>query len=233
MRSDIDPSEAISQEVLGEVVAQLEPPVGLTTSLQYVDALAGVREMLEARGVRCIVGRGRRVHHDGQVLGCDVSAATSIADRVNSFLHVGSGRFHALGVAVATRRPTVLLDLETGRVECVNIEGFLRVRYGIISKAMSAERIGVLIGLKAGQRRLAHALRVRDELEERGIRAYLLPVDVVTPDVLRSFGLDAYISALCPRVALDDQAMFDVPVLTLTEARILMDLNAEYEFDQI
>lgn len=233
LRSEYDPSSYMGKSVLNLAIEYLESPVGLTATLQYVDTLAKIRERLESKEIECIIGMGRRTTYAGQVLGCDISSATSIADRVNSFLHIGSGTFHALGVAVATRKPTILLNPETGKVERMNVEEFLRIRYGIVSKAMNARRMGILIGLKAGQMRFHQAEEVRLLLERRGIRTYLLPVDVVTPEILHSFGLDAYISTLCPRIALDDQATFDVPVLTLTEALLLLDLDAEYEFDQM
>ena len=39
---------------------------------------------------------------------------------------------------------------------------------------------------------------------------------------LKTFKIDAYVSCACPRIAIDDYAMFDAPILTPQEFRIVL-----------
>ena len=60
-------------------------PVGLLASLQHVNQLNNVKKSLEKRGYKVLIGAGN-LPYLGQIIGCDVSAATSIANRVNCCL---------------------------------------------------------------------------------------------------------------------------------------------------
>ena len=52
---------------------------------------------------------------------------------------------------------------------------------------------------------------------------------------LRSLGFDAYVSTACPRIAVDDVAMYDKPLLTPQELEIVLGVRKweNYVFDQM
>ena len=53
--------------------------VGLLTTTQFRGWLPRVREHLESKGYKVLIGRGgRRIAYDGQLLGCDYSAARAV-----------------------------------------------------------------------------------------------------------------------------------------------------------
>ena len=52
---------------------------------------------------------------------------------------------------------------------------------------------------------------------------------------LRNLGFDAYVNTACPRLALDDQSRFPVPLLSPAEFEIALGLRKweDYEIDEI
>ena len=65
--------------------------------------------MLVKAGKTVIVGNCGQLNYPGQVIGCNYGNVKSIADEVEAFLFVGGGMFHALGIALSTSKPTLLL----------------------------------------------------------------------------------------------------------------------------
>lgn len=199
--------------------------VGLLATTQHRHVLEEAEEALRGAGLEVVMGEGgRRLSFPGQVLGCDLSAARAVTGRVDAFLLVGGGSFHAVGVALATGRPVVVADVETGEARAVDEDRdrVLRRRSAVMARAADAETFGVLVESRPGQRRWALALSLRDALMEAGRRPVLLLLRDVGPDRLTAVGLDAYVSTACPRIAVDDQSAYVMPVLTPQELRILL-----------
>jgi len=84
--------------------------IGLVTTVQHVQTLDEVRERLIRAGKTVVIGDAGRLGYPGQIIGCDYTNATSVTSDVEAFLFVGGGRFHALGVALSTSKPTIVAD---------------------------------------------------------------------------------------------------------------------------
>ncbi len=206
--------------------------VGVVTTVQHIHKLPEVLELLGGRGIEGIVRPGGRTRYPGQVLGCNYEAARN-AD-VDEYLFVGTGQFHPLGVALATGKRVVAADPVTGNVSVIDAAPMLRRRYGAIARAGDAERIAVIVSKKPGQRRMELARRMMSLGEEQGKRMILVYLDRMEPDALVNLGVDAAVSTACPRIALDDQAKYPVPVLTPPEFEVLLGRRkGEYLFDEI
>ncbi|HUL39187.1 MAG TPA: diphthamide biosynthesis enzyme Dph2, partial [Methanomassiliicoccales archaeon] len=193
---------------------------------------------LAAKGVVAMVGKGdARVKHPGQVLGCNVTAASSIAREVEQFLFIGSGDFHPLAVALETGKDVVILDplmrevRSTGELR----DRVLRQRYAAIAVAQEAKEIGVLVSTKPGQRRRALAMRLRALIEDDGRKAWVIALDNITPDQLLAFKVDAFVSTACPRIAIDDALRYNRPMLTPLELEVVLGIRKweDYRFDSI
>ena len=198
--------------------------VGLVTTIQHVDMLSEVREQLLKAGKSVVVGDAGHPTYAGQVLGCDYSNANAVVNDVDSFLFIGGGRFHAIGVALATSKPTVVADPYERRAFSVDadVQKIRKQRWTSIKEAKSSERFGVLIGLKSGQKWLEKALQIREKLEKAGKKTTLLAVREVTPEALMEFPtLEAYVNTACSRISLDDAIKFKNPVLTINEALVV------------
>ncbi|UEC42121.1 MAG: 2-(3-amino-3-carboxypropyl)histidine synthase [Methanothrix sp.] len=206
--------------------------VGVVTTVQHVHKLAEVLEVLKGRGIDGVVRPGGRTRYAGQVLGCNYKAARN-AD-VDEYLFVGTGQFHPLGVALATGKRTVAADPVTGNVSVIDAAQMLKRRYGAIARAGDAERIAVIVSKKPGQRRMELARRMISLGEERGKRMVLVYLDRMEPDALVNLGVDAAVSTACPRIALDDQAKYNIPILTPPEFEVLLgERKGDYLLDEI
>ena len=199
--------------------------IGLATTVQHVQTLDEVREFLLRAGKTVIIGDAGRMNYPGQVIGCDYSNAKSIAKEIEAFLFIGGGKFHALGVALSTSKPTIIADPYEKRAYSINEEArkVLKQRWASIEEAKKAKIFAVLVGLKIGQKRLETALTIKEKLEKTGKKAYIFAIREITPEILMEFPkVDAYVNTACPRVSLDDASKFQKPVLTINEARVLV-----------
>jgi 2-(3-amino-3-carboxypropyl)histidine synthase len=200
--------------------------IGLATTVQHVQTLDEVRETLILAGKTVAIGDTRHLSYPGQVIGCDYSNAISIAKDVEAFLFVGGGLFHALGVALSTSKPTIVVDPYDNTAFSVDNEAekIFKQRWASIEEARKGKNFAVLVGLKPGQKRLEEALQIKQRLEENWKTACLFAVKDVTPEVLMEFPtIDAFVNTACPRISLDDAAKFKKPVLTANEALVAVD----------
>jgi len=200
--------------------------IGLTTTVQHIQILDNVRDILLRAGKTVIIGDAGHLNYPGQVVGCDYSNARSIAKDVEAFLFVGGGKFHALGVALSTFKPTLIADPFEKRVFSVNQEAerVIKQRWASIEEAKAAKTFAILVGLKPGQKRLEEALLLKRQLEENGKTVCLFASREITPESLMEFPtVDAYVNTACPRISLDDTSKFKKPVLTVNEALVVME----------
>ena len=223
--------------VVEKALPRLGKTVGLITTAQHVHELEGIKRYLGGRGVKALIGKGsKRVPNRGQVLGCNLSSATSVSPDVDCFLYIGSGNFHPMGVAMATDKPVICADPYVDEVWDVAElkERLLRQRHGAIARAGEAGSFGILVGTKPGQRRLVLASKLEELGKKHEKDVAILLLNEFGPMKLKSFTFDAYVSTACPRIALDDYNMYPVPVLTPLEFRIVLGEAAwdDYRFDE-
>jgi len=223
---------------LKKSVGLLQEPVGVLATSQHLLELDEVIEGLESMGIKTKISEGdSRISHAGEILGCNYTAATALAKDVNSYLLIGSGSFHALGVHLATGKKIVVLDpnLEEPREIDQIKDKMLRQRHAVIERAENARVFGIIIGEKIGQRRMRRAKELRKLLRWKRKDAALILMDKFDPDKLRSLSFDAYVSTACPRIAIDDVAMYDKPLLTPQELEIVLGVRKweNYTFDQM
>ncbi|MEM2080660.1 MAG: diphthamide biosynthesis enzyme Dph2 [Candidatus Bathyarchaeia archaeon] len=198
--------------------------IGLATTVQHVQALGQAREILVRAGKTVIVGDAGRMSYPGQVSGCDYSNVKSIADEVEVFLFIGGGRFHALGIALSTSKPTLIADPYEKRVRSIDEEAqkILKQRWACVEEAKHAKVFGVLVGLKLGQKRFDEALRIKDIARRNGKQAFLFAIREILPEALMEFPqVDVYVNTACPRVSLDAPSKFLKPVLTVNEFMVV------------
>jgi len=218
--------------------------VALASTVQHITALPVLRKELEERGFEVVIGppSGREAE-PGQVLGCSFGTLRTIEGPIDSVLFLGTGRFHPLGIVMATGKRTVAIDPTTGN--CVlfspsELEAFLRRRWGSMLKVREeAERGGsicIIVGTKPGQRRIRLADSILSMLTGKGIHAIKVSMSDMTPMRIRSLGFKAAVSTACPRIALDDQELYQgegVTLLTPFEMRALVEGRGveDYRFD--
>lgn len=199
--------------------------IGLVSTVQHVEKLEEARRLLLNAGKSVAVGDRGRLKYPGQVTGCDYSNARAISTEVDVFLFIGGGRFHAVGVALATAKLTIVADPYERNAFLIENEpaDTLRKRWASIREAKNAEEFGIIIGLKAGQKRLDEALKMKRLVENSGKKAFLLALREVTPEALTQFPtIDVFVNTACPRISLEDSERFRKPTLTPMETSVAL-----------
>lgn len=205
--------------------------VAVCTTVQHAHMIGRAAEVLRCHGIDALAGGPYpRTRHRGQVLGCCYSAARVGAEEA---LFIGTGRFHPVGLSLATGMRVIAADPVTGTVDVVDTHDFLRWRYGTIARASDAERIGIFVSKKPGQRRCMTARRLCSLGRSKGKRMLEVYIDRIEPERILDLGLDAVVSTACPRIALDDAPRYGVPVLTPPEFEMALGVRKEYLFDEI
>ncbi len=212
--------------------------VGLLCSIQYLDQMHRIRELMEKDGFEVTVGRqDMRMKYPGQVLGCNFSAAHSISEEVDCYVVVSTGKFHAIGAQLASEKDVFILDMNERRLVEIRPETdkFLRKRYAKLFKARDARKICVVADNKIGQYRIKLANKVLEQAKSQGLDAVLLTANDVRPSDYENMRCDAVVFTGCPRVSLDESDKFPMPILTPPEFQQIFGLreNNRYVMDEI
>lgn len=217
--------------VLGIAIPYLNSTdIGLVTTVQHSHMVPEITEFLASRGITCqTAGGGARAPYPGQVLGCSYGAARNCHN--TEILFVGTGRFHPLGVQLATGARVIALDPYCRTVEVISAERFLRRRFALIEIARTAKNYGIILTLKSGQKRRQLAERLAMMSKD----AFIVVVHEVSPDELLNLGFSCYVNTACPRLAYDDQERFPVPVISPQEFEIVCGSRSfeDYQIDEI
>jgi 2-(3-amino-3-carboxypropyl)histidine synthase len=215
------------KEAVEKAISLLEPwsSIGLVATVQHVHKLYEAKILLLKAGKTVSIGDTGLVKYPGQVIGCNFSNAQSVSEEVEAFLFIGGGRFHAMGVALTTTKPTIIADPYEKRAYPIHDEvpRILKQRWASISEAKGTENFGVLIGLKSGQKRIEEAVKIRGKIQKSGRKATLLALGEITSNALMQFpNIDAFVNTACPRLSLDDTPNFLRPILSLSEALVML-----------
>lgn len=209
--------------------------IGIYVTIQFHAHVEKIKKELEKEGFLVFIGKGDL--KDGQILGCDVSARKEIEGLVDANIFFGDGYFHALAIAFASAKPTFQYDPFTQKMENLEAykEKFVRQRYGLIAKAKNAQTFAIILCTKKGQLRKALALKLKNDLENAGKKAYLVSMEYVNPQAVMGVDVDAYVNTACPRIATDDWENYSKPMLTPMDVEILLGKRKpeEYVFDEI
>ncbi len=150
---------------------------GLVTTVQHVHLIPAMEKYLRSRGIDVRVSEGHgRTPLRGQVLGCCFTTARDT--RADQVLFVGTGLFHPVGIALATRGRVIALDPLAGTAQDVSADALLRRRFAVIEKARGASSIGIIVSTKSGQQRMGLARR----LASLSAAAVIVTMQEVSPD---------------------------------------------------
>lgn len=200
--------------------------VGLATFSQHLHRLEPVKRRLQEKGFTVVVGRGNNLMLEGQVFGCDFSTSYPIRDQVDAFALLGESEFHAVGLALATGKPTFMLDPYMNEVTDMQEAADERRKRAVLGvyKALDARVFGVISGLKEGQKMLGRSRWITERLERNGRKVVQLAMRDVTADRLAPHReIEAFIQTACPRISIDGFT-FDRPVLSIPQADALVAL---------
>jgi 2-(3-amino-3-carboxypropyl)histidine synthase len=199
--------------------------ISLVTDSQHIQQIPAVKKIFEEYGFSVLIGKGKGQLNSAQVFGCEFHPVHSIATKIEAFIFLGQSRFHSIGVALSTERPTYMLDPYFEEFLLMNGEAEIIKKKSILSvyKSLDARKIGIIIGLKEGQFANIKALEIRKELTKLGIDTQLIALTEISNEKLQNFKeLDAFIQVACPRLGTDNY--FSKPVLSVPQSLALIKL---------
>jgi 2-(3-amino-3-carboxypropyl)histidine synthase len=206
--------------------------LSIVTDSQHLNQLDKVRRILEDHGYRVVIGNGKGQLNEGQVFGCEFYPASEVRELLDAYLFLGQSSFHAAGVAISTGKPTYILDPYFDEVRDISQFAADLQKKAVLSiyKALDANAIGIVVGLKEGQFMLNRVLQLKKELEKHGKKVQLIALTEVTNDRLMVFSnIDAFIQVACPRISIDNS--FSKPVLSVPQAHALVKLLNKESID--
>ncbi|HIJ98366.1 TPA: diphthamide biosynthesis enzyme Dph2 [archaeon] len=232
IQSDLNIEKAV-QKAAKEIKEQ---KIGLITTIQHIESLEKAKEILEKNGKQVFTAQPKgKSARAAQLLGCDWSAGSALKDKVDCYLYIGTGNFHPLPLAIDTDKKVYVADPELNQVrELTDFKKKILKQIAIkIEKAKSANKFGILVTTKPGQKREKLAEKIKEQIENNGKTAQILVFDTIDYNVLQNLKLDAYVNTACPRIPLDDIEAFDKPILSPPELEIVLGLRKweEYRLD--
>ena len=206
--------------------------ISLVTDSQHLNQITRVREVFEEFGYQVIIGRGKGQLNDAQVFGCEFYPAYNVQSQVDAYIFLGQSAFHSAGIAISTEKPTYMLDPYFE--EYSDVTGIARQlqKKAILSiyKALDAEIIGIIIGLKEGQFAHIKALELKKSFEKLGKKVQLIALTDITEDRIQIFkGIDAFVQVACPRISIDNH--FKKPMLSVPQGLALIKLLKKEPID--
>jgi len=207
--------------------------VSLINDSQHLHQLETVKEILARGGLTVKIGEGKGQLNDGQVFGCEFYPAMKTKDDVDVNVFLGQSNFHASGIALATNKPTYVLDPYFSEIREVSefAKKLQKKATLAIYKASEAKTFGIIVGLKEGQLSKITALKLKCELEKEGKAVQLFAITDITNERLQNLkGIDAFIQVACPRISTDNH--FDKPVLSTPQANALMKILRNETIDE-
>ena len=213
--------EADIKGCVEKAISKLGESVGLLTTAQHLSKVDEAKKILEENGKKVFVGVNKKTHNKAEVLGCEFSAAKEIKDKVDSYLYIGTGRFHPLGVFMNLRKKVICADPVSNDVKEINekdVEVMEKRKKGALLKFLTSKNIGVLVTTKPGQDRLKDALKLKDELVDKNV--YVFIDNTFNFNELENFPfIECYVNTMCPRIGLDDSIRVEKPIVNIEDIR--------------
>lgn len=179
--------------------------------------------------VKALIGKGdARIAEPGQVLGCNFSAVKAVEKKADAVVFVGDGEFHPLGISYITKKPLFTLDPVVGSAKKfldADRDVFIRKRFAAITVAKEMQKFAVVVSTKPGQMGMKKARYAQELLEKGGKEALLMACDMLRPDYFDGMGVEVIVSTACPRIAVDDSALFRQPVLSVPELEVMLGIR--------
>ena len=190
--------------------------VVITTTVQYIDAVASISEELEKRGVIPLIKTpDGRATSPGQVLGCNFAAAR--IKNTDATIFIGTGKFHPRGIAISTGKKVIAPNPHTGKTEILTGKDFLYSRASIALSLSDHMSFSVILCSRPGQYRPKLARELVRMGRTRGYTCELHLLEEIRPEYFIGMKIDGIVSTACPRIAYDDSNLYPVPVITPDE----------------
>lgn len=169
----------------------------LAYSIQYKKIAEKIGKELETRGIKILGFR--------QVLGCSKLLSKS------PILLIGSGKFHALNLALQNKEVYVY-DGKIKRIDEKEVEILKLRKKNLLNKLIQAKKIGIIISTKPGQERSKEAKalvsRLRERYKEKEVFSFVS--SNINTNEFENFQIDLWINSACPGLINDSDKIINI-----------------------
>lgn len=144
---------------------------------------------------------GARVKGFSQVLGC------SLIKSEYPILLVGSGKFHALNLALKGNTLYILEGTKIAKLEESEVEKIKAKRKAALLRFYAAEKLGILVSTKPGQENLDKAVRLKKELIKKGKQAFIFISDYISIEELENYNIISWVNTSCQALTFDSKVI--------------------------
>ncbi|MFC1710761.1 diphthamide biosynthesis enzyme Dph2 [Nanoarchaeota archaeon] len=206
--------------------------IGLAYSIQHKHDIGKIVKFYQDNGKKVILTEKKgHVAYEGHVVGCQYSGFKSIQDKIDCFVVIGNN-FHSMGAAISVEKPVFLIDVYNDKItEMKNVrEMIIKQRMISIEKLKQAKKVGIIRELKLGQV-FGDYDAFAEKLKKQGKEVVMISMEELTPDKIMNFyNVDCFVVFACPRIAIDDFAKYEKPILTPREALVAIGEKSWDEF---
>lgn len=157
-----------------------------------------------AEKISKILSKTHEISKTAQILGC---TNLKFPKESQAVLLIGSGKFHAVSLAVQTKKPVYLFEgnnlIEISKKE---IEEFEKKQRGSYLKFLRSDKVGILISTKPGQNKLEKALKLRFKNKE----TYYFISNEINLKEFENFGLNSWVNTACPRLDMSSSQIVNI-----------------------
>ncbi len=169
----------------------------LAYSIQY----RGIAESVKKK----LITLGKKIHGFSQILGC------SKLRTEYPILLVGSGKFHALNLALQNKEIYILEGEKIEKLSEQETEHFKNKKKSALLHFLSSEKLGIFVSTKPGQENLKKALELKKKLIKKNKISYVFLADTLSLSELENFPLiTSWINTSCPGLALDSSKIINL-----------------------
>jgi diphthamide biosynthesis enzyme Dph1/Dph2-like protein len=175
--------------------SMLPKEVFIAYSIQFKDLAETVKEKL-----------GKKVKGFQQVLGCSKLKSDS------PILLIGSGRFHAINLAMQGNSVYVLEGSKINNLNEKEVEQIKGKRKAALARFYAADNIGILVSTKPGQENLKSALELRRKLQngkdnKNNKQSHIFLANNLNLSELENYNIDSWVNTACAALTFDSKVI--------------------------
>lgn len=201
-----------------KLLGQLPERVCVATDVQFVHQLPSIKKQLESAGKIVSAVKGAHAKYEGQILGCSHLKLQYPA--TDALLYVGDGLFHPKALLLGSDKDVYIYNpfsKESRKLPRSEADTIRKHEKAAMLKFLHAEKVGVLLSVKAGQLSVQANIDVIYSLEKLfpEKKFYFLAFDTLDFSQLENFPfIECFVSTACSRL-IDDYERFPKPVVNI------------------
>ena len=170
--------------------------ITISYSIQY--------EELE-KMIKQILSKSHNITSFVHVLGC---SKPDFPKSTEAVLLMGSGRFHAISLAIETSLPIYIIEnSKITKLSEQETEQFRKKQKAAYLKFLNSDKAGILVSSKPGQENLEKAIALKKKLKKK---AYIFIGNEINSSEFENFSLNSWINTACPRLDMESNSIVNI-----------------------